>query len=53
MVVDTDVLTMPLVGETEVMVAVVALLTVNERVTVPPSVFRMTRFHVPEAIPFR
>lgn len=52
-VVDTVVLTVPLVGDIDVTVDDVALLTVNERVIVPPSEFRMTRVQVPEAIPFR
>jgi hypothetical protein len=52
-VVETDVLTTPLVGEMEVTVDAVALLTVNVRVTVPPSEFRIIRSHGPEAIPFR
>lgn len=52
-VVDTEVLTVPLVGEIEVTDAAVALFTVNVPVTLPPSEFRITRFHVPGAIPFR
>lgn len=53
MVVDTVVLIVPYVGDIEVMVEEVALLIVMVPVTVPPSEFRITRFHVPEAIPFR
>lgn len=47
------VLTVPLVGDIEVTVAAVALLTVNDRVTFPPSGFTITRFHVPGMIPLR
>lgn len=46
-------MTKPLVGDIEVTVAAVALLTVSVPVTVPPSEFRITIFQVPEAIPFR
>lgn len=53
LVVGTVVVTVTKVGEREVMVAGVALLTVNVPVTVPPSTFRITTFHVPEAIPSR
>ena len=52
-VADTEVLTVPLVGEIEVTDAAVALFIVKELVTFPPSEFRSTRFHVPGAIPFR
>lgn len=46
-------LTAPVVGDMEVTVAAVALLTVNGTVTFTPSEFRIKIFHVPEAIPFR
>jgi hypothetical protein len=52
-VVDTVVLTVPLVGDMPVTVAAEALLTVNVPDTVPPPEFRITRFQVPGATPFR
>ena len=52
-VVGTVVVTVTPVGEMEVMVAVVALLTINSPVTVPPSTFRISIFQVPDAIPSR
>jgi hypothetical protein len=52
-VVGTVVVTVTSVGEMEVMVAVFALLTINVPVTVPPSTFRISTSHVPEAIPSR
>ncbi len=51
--VGTVVVTVTLVGEMVVIVAAVALLTINVPVTVPPSKFRISTFQVPEAIPSR
>ena len=52
-VVGTVLLAVPLVGDIVVTVAAVALLTVNDPVTLPPSEFTITRLHVPGAIPLR